>query len=57
MRRLIPSFRARALLLMWPDQASGAASEAGDQVMTADDWLEVELPNDSRGWLQRASVK
>ncbi len=42
---------------MWPDQASGAASEAGDQVMTADDWLEVELPNDSRGWLQRASVK
>ncbi len=77
----------------WPDQASGAAAEAGDQVMTAadrsdrhtvyaspdtesvkiaeipggltltlasrsesGDWLEVELPDGSRGWLQRASV-
>ena len=77
----------------WPDQASGAAAEAGDQLMTAGDrsdrhtvyaspdtksekiaeipggitltlgsrsesgdWLEVELPNGSSGWLQRASV-
>ena len=37
-------------------QASGAAAEAGDQVMTAADRLEVELSNGSRGWLQRASV-